>query len=212
MILYEEVVSMLPILLSVVVLSSSGVLMPGPMTAVALAKSYRSPWAGTYMSLGHAVIEFPLILLIYFGFAQFFQNDMVRLVLSVLGSGMILWLGISMFRARVEVVQKGKDLPYNAFTAGILTSVFNPFFLLWWATIGSMLIMRILDFGTAGLIIFIMVHWLCDLVWLSLVSNVVYRTHALWGQKLQEWLFIACSLLLVGFGLWFLISGIQLVV
>ena len=203
---------MLPILLSVVVISFSGVMMPGPMTAVTLAKSYKSPWAGTQIALGHAVIEVPLILLIYFGFAQFFQNDIVRLVLSVVGSGMIIWLGISMFRARVEVTQKGKDLPYNSFTAGILTSVFNPFFLLWWATIGGMLIMRIFDFGTIWLIIFIIVHWLCDLVWLSLLSTVVYRTHALWGQKLQEWLFIACSLLLVGFGLWFLISGIQLVI
>jgi len=205
-------VGMLPILLSVVVISFSGVMMPGPMTAVTLAKSYKSPWAGTQIALGHAVIEVPMILLIYFGFAQFFQNDIVRLVLSVLGSGMIIWLGISMFRARVEVTQKGKDLPYNSFTAGILTSVFNPFFLLWWATIGGMLIMRILDFGTVGLIVFIIVHWSCDLVWLSLFSTVVYRTHALWGRKLQEWLFIACSLLLVGFGLWFLISGIQLVV
>ena len=203
---------MLPILLSVVVISLSGVMMPGPMTAVTLAKSYKSPWAGTQISLGHAVIEVPLILLIYLGFAQFFQNDMVRLVLSVLGSGMILWLGIIMFRARVEVVQKGKDLPYNAFTAGILTSVFNPFFLLWWATIGSMLIMRILEFGTMGLIVFIIVHWLCDLFWLSFVSVVIYRTHSLWGRKLQEGLFIACSLLLIGFGLWFLISGIQLVI
>lgn len=200
---------MLPILFSVIVISFSGVMMPGPMFAVTLAKSYKSPLAGTQIALGHAVIEVPLILLIYFGFAQFFENSIVRLVLSVLGGGMIIWLGISMFRARVEVVQKGKDLPYNSFTAGILTSVFNPFFLLWWATIGSMLIMRILDFGTIGLIIFIIVHWLCDLVWLSLVSVVIYRTHALWGRKIQEWLFIACSLLLVGFGLWFLISGIQ---
>ena len=205
-------VGMLPILLSVVVISFSGVMMPGPMTAVTLAKSYKSPWAGTQIALGHAVIEVPMILLIYFGFAQFFQNSIVRLVLSVLGSGMIIWLGISMFRARIEVTQKGKDLPYNSFTAGILTSVFNPFFLLWWATIGGMLIMRILDFGTVGLIVFIIVHWSCDLVWLSLFSTVVYRTHALWGRKLQEWLFIACSLLLVGFGLWFLISGIQLVI
>ncbi|MQY72954.1 MAG: lysine transporter LysE [Dehalococcoidia bacterium] len=203
---------MLPILLSVVVISFSGVMMPGPMFAVTLAKSYRSPWAGTQIALGHAVIEVPLILLIYFGFAQFFQDNIVRLVLSVLGSGMIIWLGISMFRARVEVTQKGKDLPYNSFTAGIITSVQNPFFLLWWATIGGMLIMRILEFGTPGLIVFVIVHWLCDLVWLSLVSTVIYRTHSLWGQKLQEWLFIACSLLLVGFGLWFLISGIQLVV
>jgi len=203
---------MLPILLSVVVISFSGVMMPGPMTAVTLAKSYKSPWAGTQIALGHAVIEVPMILLIYFGFAQFFQNDIVRLVLSVVGSGMIFWMGISMFRARVEVVEKGKDLPYNSFTAGILASVFNPFFLLWWATIGGMLIMRILDFGTAGLIVFIIIHWSCDLLWLSVFSVVVYRTHTLWGRKLQEWLFIACSLLLVGFGLWFLISGIQLVI
>jgi len=182
------------------------------MFSVTLAKSYRSQWAGTQISLGHAVIEVPLILLIYFGFAQFFQNIIVQLVLSILGGGMIIWLGISMFRARTAVVHQGKDLPYNAFSAGIITSVFNPFFLVWWATIGSMLIMRILEFGTAGLIIFVIVHWLCDLVWLSFISVVIYRTHSLWGRKLQEWLFIACSLLLVGFGLWFLISGIQLVV
>ena len=203
---------MLPILASVVVISFSGVMMPGPMFAVTLAKSYKSPLAGTQISLGHAVIEVPLILLIYFGFAQFFQNTVVQLVLSVLGGGMIIWLGISMFRARAEVVQKGKDLPYSAFTAGILTSVFNPFFLLWWATIGSMLIMRFLDFGVTGLTVFIVVHWLCDLVWLSFVSIMVYKTRSLWGKKSQEGLFIACSLLLIGFGGWFLVSGIQLVI
>lgn len=203
---------MLPLLLSVVVISFSGVMMPGPVFAVTLAKSYQSPFAGTKVALGHAVVEVPLILLIYFGFAQFFQNVTVQLVLSILGGGMIIWLGISMFRVRTEVVRKGKDVSYGAITAGILTSGLNPFFLLWWATIGSMLIMRIIEFGTTGLILFIIVHWLCDLIWLSLVSNVVYRTHTLWGQRLQEWIFIACSLLLVGFGVWFLVSGIQLVI
>jgi len=148
---------MLPVLLSVVVISFSGVMMPGPMFAVALAKSYKSPLAGAQMSFGHAVIEVPLILLIYFGFARFFQNSIVQFVLSIMGGGMILWLGISMFRARAEVVQGGKDLSYNAFIAGILTTGLNPFFLLWWATIGSMLIMRFLDFGVLGLIIFIIV-------------------------------------------------------
>ena len=203
---------MLPILLSVVVISLSGVMAPGPMFAVTLAKSYRSPWAGTWIALGHAVIEVPLILLIYFGFAQFFQNSVVQLGLSIAGGGMIFWLGIAMFRARTEVVHQGKDLPYNAFVAGILTSGFNPFFLVWWATIGSMLIMRFLEFGTAGLMVFIVAHWLVDLVWLSLVSSLVYRTRSLWGRKFHEWLFIACSLLLVGFGAWFVVSGVQMVV
>ena len=203
---------MLPILLSVVVISFSGVMMPGPMFAVTLAKSYKSPSAGAWIAVGHAVIEVPLILLIYFGFAQFFQNDVVRLLLSILGGGMVIWLGINMFRARAEVVQGGKELPYSAFTAGILTSGLNPFFLVWWATVGSLLIMRFLDFGITGLVLFTIVHWLCDLVWLSLVSVTVYRTRSLWGRKFQEGLFIACSLLLIGFGSWFMISGLQLVI
>ena len=200
---------MLPVLLSVVVISFSGVMMPGLMFGVTLAKSLKSPWAGAWISLGHAVIEVPLILLIYFGFSRFFQNSIVQLVLSIAGSGMIIWLGIAMFRARVELVQKGKDLPYNSFVAGILTSILNPFFLLWWATIGFMLVMRVVDFGIMGLVLFTVVHWLCDLVWLSFVSNLVYRTHSLWGRKVQEGLFIGGSLLLTGFGVWYLASGIQ---
>ena len=202
----------LPVLLSVVVISLSGVMLPGPMFAVALAKSFRSPWAGAWISLGHAVIEVPLILLIYFGFAHFFENSIVQLVLSIMGGGMIIWLGISMFRNRTEVVTKGKDLPYSAFTAGIITSGLNPFFLLWWATIGSLLVMKFVEFGAGGLTLFIVVHWLCDLFWLSLVAVVVYKTHALWGKKIQEWVFIASSLLLAGFGIWFIVSGIQAVV
>jgi len=203
---------MLPILLSVVVISLSGVMMPGPMFAMTLAKSYKSPRAGLQIALGHAVIEVPLILLIYFGFARFFENSLVQLVLSIAGGSMIIWLGISMFRARLEVAQKGKDLPYNAFVAGIITSGLNPFFLLWWATIGSMLVMRFLAFGTTGLILFIVVHWLCDLGWLSFVSNLVYRTHSLWKKRVHEGIFIGCSMLLIGFGSWFMISGLQTVV
>ena len=203
---------MLPIVLSVVVISFSGVVMPGPVFAVTVAKGFKSQLAGIQVALGHALVEVPLILLIYFGFAQFFQNSVVQLVLSILGGGMILWLGISMFRARAEVVQGGRDLPCNAFTAGILTSILNPFFFVWWATIGSMLIMKFLNFGTMGLIVLIGVHWLFDLLWLSFISVLVYRTRSLWGRKFQEGLFIACSLLLIGFGGWFLVSGLQLVV
>ncbi|MFC1966827.1 LysE family transporter [Chloroflexota bacterium] len=203
---------MLPLLGSVIVISLSGVMAPGPMFAMTLAKSYRSPWAGAHISLGHAVIEVPLILLIYFGFAQFFQHTAVQLVLSILGGGMIIWMGVSIFRARTEVVQRGQDVRYSAFVAGILTSGFNPYFLLWWATVGSLLVMKFLGFGVTGLVVFIVVHWLCDLVWLSFVSNLVYRTHSLWGLRFQEWLFISCSLLLIGFGGWFVVSGIQLMV
>ncbi len=199
---------MLSLILSVLVISISGVMMPGPMFAVTVAKSYRSPWAGPKIAVGHAIIEVPLILLIYFGFAQFFGHIVVQIVLSLLGGGMIIWMGIGMFRTRREVVESGKDLKYGAVTAGIVMSATNPFFLLWWATVGSLLVMKFKEFGTAGLPVFILTHWICDLIWLSIVSVLIFRTKSLWGKKFQEWVFILCSVLLVGFGLWFIASGV----
>lgn len=200
---------MVAVIFSVIVISLSGVMMPGPMFAVTVAKSYRSPWAGTKVSIGHAIIEVPIILLIYFGFGQFFQHQVVQIILSLIGGAVIIWLGINMFRARKDVVESGKDLKYSAIITGIVMSAINPLFLLWWATVGSMLVMKFVAYGTVGLPVLIITHWTCDLVWLSLVSVMIYRTKALWGMKLQQWIFAVCSLLLIGFGVWYLFSGIQ---
>ena len=74
---------------------------------------------------------------------------------------------------------------------------------------GSLLVMKFLEYGVSGLVIFIVVHWSCDLVWLSFVSVLVYRTHRLWGRFVQEIIFIGCALLLGAFGIWFVVSGVQ---
>jgi len=194
---------------AVITASLSGVMMPGPMFAVTITKSMKSPWAGVMVSLGHAVVEVPLILLVYFGLRDFFQNNIFQLVLSILGGGVIIWMAIDLFRSRRKIVKEGKDTSYNAFTAGILMSGLNPFFLFWWATLG---IKILLDFTTAigdwALPFFIIVHWMCDLVWLSVVSFVIYKTHKFWGEKVQEWIFIVLSLALLYFGLQFIIKGI----
>ena len=182
---------------------------PGPMFAVTVAKSLKSPWAGVKISLGHAVIEVPLILLVFFGLAQFFENEVVQLVLGVLGGAMIIWMATGLFRSRKAMAQEGKDTPYSAFMAGILMSGLNPFFLVWWVTIGSLLLMNFLEaVGTWGLPLFIIVHWLCDFVWLSLVSFSIYRTRRFWGQKAQEWVFIILSLALLYFGGQFIVKAI----
>jgi threonine/homoserine/homoserine lactone efflux protein len=195
---------------TVVVTSLSGVMMPGPMFTVTLAKSLKSPWAGVWVSLGHAVIEVPLILLVYFGLARFFQHDMVQFGLSVVGGGMIVWMGAGLFRARRELAREGKDTSYNAFTAGILMSGLNPFFLVWWVTVGSLLLITFLNaVGTWGLPFFVVVHWLCDLVWLSSVSFTIYRTHSFWGAKAQEIVFVILSAFLGYFGGVFIVQGID---
>jgi threonine/homoserine/homoserine lactone efflux protein len=122
---------------------------------------------------------------------------------------MIIWMGVSLFRARGLISREGKDTTYSAFMAGILMSGLNPFFLVWWITVGSLLLMNFLDaIGTWGLTLFIIVHWLCDFVWLSLVSFSIYRTRTFWGQRTQEWVFIILSMALLYFGGQFIVQGI----
>ncbi len=202
---------MFAFLLSVALISLSGVMIPGPNFAVAVAKSYKSPFAGAKVALGHGLVEVPLILLIYFGLVNFFKDEVVQIALSFLGGGMLIFIGLSLFR-RVSSADEGAcDLPYGSVAAGAVTSAFNPMFFLWWATIGSMLVMKSLSFGIIGFSLFIPVHLSCDFLWLSFVSLLVYRTKSLWGEKLKAWLLMSSGVLLLGFGVWFLISGVRLI-
>lgn len=201
---------MLAALGTVIVTSLSGVMMPGPMFAVTIAKSMKSPWAGVLVSLGHAVIEVPLILLVYFGLASFFDNEILKLVLGLLGGAMIVWMGYDMFRARKKLSREGKDTSYNAFVAGIAMSGLNAFFIVWWLTVGALLLQQfVAAVGEWGIPLFIFVHWLCDLVWLSFVSFTIFKTHRFWAQKYQEYIFVLLSIFLAFFGLQFIIKGID---
>ncbi len=196
---------------SVALVSISGVMIPGPMFAVAVARSYRSQFVGLKIALGHAIVEVPLMLLIYFGFGRFFEREPVQITLYLVGGAILIWMGISMFRKRGSVIERSRDLPYRSVMAGVSTSLLNPLFFLWWAAVGSMLIMKSLTFGFIGFALLIIVHLLCDFGWLTFISVLVYRTKSLWGGKVQAGLLTACSLLLVGFGGWFLSSGFRLV-
>jgi len=185
--------------------------MPGPAFAVTVARSYRSQFVGLKIALGHAIVEVPLMLVIYFGFGRFFEREPVQIVLYLVGGAILIWMGINMFRKRSSVVERDREVHHRSVIAGVATSLLNPLFFLWWAAVGSMLIMKSLTFGFIGFALLIIVHLLCDFGWLAFVSVLVYRTKLLWGGKVQAGLLTACSLLLIGFGGWFLSSGLRLV-
>jgi len=195
-------------LLSVVGISLSGVMMPGPVLAVTVVRAYKSQRAGSLVALGHGIIEFPLMFLIYLGFVEFLKLDLVKLFVGILGGIILIYMGISMIKIRTSSIEKDSRLPYNSVTAGIITTAFNPYFFLWWASVGTALIMKSLIFGLTGFILFLVIHWLCDLGWYSIVSLTVYRTHHLWNEKAQEVVFNICGLALFGFGIWFIYSAI----
>ncbi len=193
---------------SVVLISMSGVMMPGPVLAVSIAKGHRNGAAGALVALGHGLLEFPLMALIFLGFSQYFTSIMARLLISLVGGAMLLYMGLGMFNARGEMGAGGIDLPYGSVPAGFATTGSNPYFYLWWATIGTTLLMNASIFGRLGLVIFAFVHWLCDFFWYSLVSLTTFKSRKLWTERTHEVVFGGCGLLLMAFGTWFIVSAL----
>ena len=195
-------------LFSVIVISMSGVLMPGPITAITVAQGSRKAWAGSLVALGHGVVEFPLMVLIYFGVGMFFQRTSAKVVIGILGGGVLLWMAIEMLRNyhRAEILRKDRDL--SSFVGGILLSAGNPYFLVWWATVGASLILRSIEFGIIGFILMAVVHWTCDLVWYQFLSWLSFQGGLFFGKRLQMAVFIICGLAMLYFGLYFITDAI----
>jgi len=193
-------------LLSAILISLSGVMSPGPLFAVTIAKASREKNAGILISLGHGVVEFPLMFLIYFGFAWVFTSDFTQKATGLVGGALMIYLGFRMLKTQRETEEKSSYFKYGSIASGILATVGNPYFLLWWATIGAFLVMNAALFGLIGFSIFAIIHWSCDLVWNIFVSLMVFKSRRFWTKMVHEVVFGFCFIILTGFGAWFIIS------
>jgi len=203
----------LPLFLgSVIVLSASGVMMPGPVTAVTVTKGSQRKWAGALVAIGHGIIEIPLIFLVYFGLAEYLKMPEVKIGVGLAGGLVLLWMAWGLLRTRPTALDEKKDTPHSSIVAGLATTAASPYFFLWWATVGAALLASATNFGKTGIIAFGAVHWSFDLVWLFLLSWVVFKSKRLWTPRVSSVVFGVCAAVLAGFGVWFIYSGISLAV
>jgi threonine/homoserine/homoserine lactone efflux protein len=193
-------------LLSAVGISLSGVMLPGPLTAATIAKGYHEKNAGVFIGLGHGIIEIPIIALIYFGFATYLTIPLVKQATGVAGGLLLVIMGLMIFLTFKKPVAGSVSLPYNSLVTGIIMTGGNPYFFLWWATVGVALIAGAVTFGIYALVLFTVVHLACDIGWEQVVSMTVFKTRHLWTPHVQKVVFGICALVLVGFGIWFGVS------
>jgi threonine/homoserine/homoserine lactone efflux protein len=198
-------------LLSAAGISLTGVMLPGPMTAATIAKGYSHKHAGVWIAAGHAVIEVPLIAIIYtaiyFGFEHSIDAPRVTMAIYLVGGLMLLYLGFRMFRATGKADNKVGGLPASSLVTGIVITGTNPAFYIWWATVGTALVTGAAMFGIAGVILFSIVHLPCDFAWSEFLSVSTYGSRRWWTQKVRRIVFSVCALILVGFGVWFCVSA-----
>jgi len=193
-------------LLSAAGISLSGVMLPGPLTAATIAKGYNDRNAGAMIGIGHGIIEIPIIALIYFGFASYLNDPVVKMATGLAGGALLILMGLLIFFTFKKPVEGASVMPYSPLVTGIVMTGGNPYVFLWWATIGVALITGAVAFGIMGLVLFTVVHLACDITWDQIVSMTVYRTRHLWTPKIQKIVFGICAAVLIGFGLLYIIS------
>ncbi len=192
--------SVFSLLTQTVLISLSGVLSPGPITAVTIGKGNESPWAGAYIAAGHVVVELPLMLLIYFGVGTVLGLAPVKTAIFVLGGLFLLYMGAGMIRDAGSLKVESTGTASSPFVAGMFLSVWNPYFLVWWATVGATLVVKAFGFGILGFVLFALLHWLCDAIWLLFLSAASFRGGRVFGMLFRRTVFVVCGLFLLFFG------------
>ncbi len=192
--------SLLGFLFESVLISLSGVMAPGPMTTVAVGKGSESPHAGALVAVGHAIVELPLMVAVFYGIGRLLDFPYVQAIIALVGGAFLLVMGIGMVRGARQDQVDATAHPTPAVLAGILVSVGNPYFIVWWATVGAALIVRSVRYGLLGFVSFALLHSLCDLLWSWFLSALSFKGSRFFGQRFQQSIFVACGVLLLFLG------------
>ena len=169
-----------------VLVSLSGVMAPGLITTVSVGYGGEDPRAGAWVAVGHGLVEFPLMIAVFFGLGALMDVSWVKTVISLLGGGLLLFLGIDMLRGIRETEVIGEERAGSPLAAGAVLSLTNPYFLVWWATVGAGLILRSIEYGVLGFAAFALGHWLCDLAWDTFLSAAAFQGGKFLGRRFQQ--------------------------
>jgi threonine/homoserine/homoserine lactone efflux protein len=205
----------------------TGAMMPGPLLTVTVAETARRGfWAGPLLILGHGILEVVLIVALVAGLAAILVRVEVTAVIATIGGAFLIWMGYNIVRdvlrgrVRLAVAEKtdfGTEVaavrPAAAFSGvprlvglGIVISLSNPYFTLWWATIGLGYITLSLERGAAGLAVFFAGHILADLAWYSLVAGAVAGSGRFLTPGIYRGILVVCGSFLVLLGGYFIWS------
>jgi len=108
----------------------------------------------------------------------------------------------------VRVSQNSPDLKLTSspILIGLITSVSNPYFWIWWLTAGGALLLKEYELGILFAIAYMVGHWTADLSWFTVVSGSFSRGKNLLSQKMHRYILYTCGIFLVIFGLYFMLN------
>jgi threonine/homoserine/homoserine lactone efflux protein len=201
-------------IITVVLITVSGALAPGPLFFATISNAKKTgPSSGLIFSISHTVVEFSLIILLAFGLITIASEPIVRIIIGITGGIVLIFFGA--IQIKKIIYNKTKDLTHTKrtnrrlFFIGLAFTGFNPYFIIWWLTVGAQLILIALEFGALlGVIFMYICHVWMDYVWLICISHFAKKGLDIIGLKWYRPLMILFGIILIYFGFNFLIGAL----
>jgi len=192
-------------------LGLTGALAPGPTLVATINASVTGGWTmGPRVTLGHMLSELVIVILIIAGLATVALR--YTTAVAVIGGMALVIFGILTIAGSRGVSLAGSGngtaaVTANPYFAGFFTSVANPYFWIWWLTVGSALVIKTLEGGLLLAGVFMIGHWCADTGWFTFVSTAVSRGKRVLPDTTYHRIMAACGVFLVIFGIYYL-SGV----
>ena len=204
--------------LQIILVSVSGVFSPGPLLFANLALSkYGGFWSGIKIAIGHTIIELPVIILLSLPFVVFSPVNMtfsIMKIISFIAGAFLIVFGIFY----VVRIIRANDSPHSAinssrienpYLAGIMFTSLNPFFIVWWTTVGVKLISDSISLlgHPAGIAFLFFVHIWMDYAWLGLSSYLASRGFNIVRSEYHKYIMILLTVPLFYYGINFVLGS-----
>jgi len=197
-------------------LALSGALMPGPLLTVTVSETARrGARAGPLLITGHAILELFLVVGILNGLGPFLKAAPVIGSIALLGGLILLWMGIDMVRKAGTLSLAGgrtdtaRTAGRHPVVLGVAASLANPYWIIWWVTVGLGYLISARKLGLPGIVAFFLGHIAADYGWYTLVALGISRGRAILHDSGYQMMIRVCGLFLVVFGVWFLFTAFQ---
>ena len=196
----------------VIIISASGVMSPGPLFAANITYGLREGVkAGIKIAIGHSIVELPLVILLAIGVFSLEIFPEFRTIISIFGAITLFgFAGIqitTVLKKKKNILNKPKQGPI---VTGILLSALNPFFIVWWLTIGFKLISdAMLIWAFAGILIVFVLHIWMDFAWLGITAFLASKSKGIISNTNYKVIILGLSATLIYFGIVFLIDAMS---
>ena len=193
----------------VIVISASGVMAPGPLFAANISYGLREgAKSGIKMAIGHTIVEFPLVILLGIGVFSLETFPEFRMTISIVGAITLFVFALVQIKTVLQNNKNITSIPkHSPLVTGIVLSALNPFFIIWWLTIGFKLISDAMwIWAFSGIVIVFFLHIWMDFVWLGGISFLASKSSKILSNRNYKFIMIGLSLLLVYFGITFLVD------